>query len=497
MDALWSLDTCALSDLLAKGEITAEALVRLSHGRIAQLNPDVNAVIYLDPAAIDAAKASDARRKAGTPRSPLDGIPMLIKDNLMAKGMPTTWGSPLFADQIATQDEIPVARLRRAGVIFLGKTNVPEFTVEGVTQNPIFGVTRNPWDTEKTPGGSSGGSVAAVALGFSPCSVGTDGGGSVRRPASYTNLVGLKTSIGLIPRGEGLPQLLLDMETIGPITRTVRDQALLLDALAGPDPRDHRSLRHGARPAHEAGFMAALNQPVAPLRILAVSGIGAAPVDPAITERFGEMVAFMTSLGHAVTVGPMPFDVQPVYDLWTTIADIGLALLLQNVPEMAEKASSKYVEWARKDYPATHLLEVIEAIGTLRNQAALAFSDAEDPAGGTGNTAHTGNTGFDIIMTPSSAAMPWSTDLPFPPEIDGVAAGPRGSALFSGWVNACGHPAISLPAPRAASGLPIGVQFTANLGQDALLLQLAQQVEWALPWRDDWPPLATHQGLET
>jgi aspartyl-tRNA(Asn)/glutamyl-tRNA(Gln) amidotransferase subunit A len=384
--------------------------------------------------------------------------------------------------------------LRRSGVIFLGKTNVPEFTGEGVTQNPLFGVPRNPWDTDKTPGGSSGGSVAAVALGFSPCSVGTDGGGSVRRPASYTNLVGLKTSIGLIPRGDGLPQLLLDMETIGPITRTVRDQALLLDALAGPDPRDHTSLRHVARPAQEAGFMAALNQPVAPLRILAVGRIGGAPVDPAITERFGEMVALMTTLGHAVTVGPMPFDVQPVYDHWTTIADLGLALLRRNVPEMAEKASNKYVDWARKDYSATHLLEVIEAIGTLRNQAALAFSDTEYPAGGTENT---GNTGFDIIMTPSSAAMPWSTDLPFPPEINGVAAGPRGSALFSGWVNACGHPAISLPAPRAASGLPVGVQFTANLGQDALLLQLAQQVEQALPWRDDWPPLATQPARAT
>ena len=491
MDAIWKRDACALSGLLARGSVTAVELLTLSLERIAELNAAVNAVIYLDPAAMDAAKASDARRNAGAARGPLDGIPMLLKDNLMAKGMPTTWGSPLYADQIAPRDEIPVERLRRAGIIFIGKTNVPEFTVEGVTQNPIFGVTRNPWDTDKIPGGSSGGSVAAVALGFSSCSVGTDGGGSVRRPASYTNLVGLKTSIGLIPRGGGLPQLLLDMETIGPITRSVRDQALLLDALAGPDPRDHMSLRYGAICPREAIFTKTLAQPLPPLRILAVGKIGAAPVDPQITERFHEMVAVMGKLGHKITIGPLPFDVQPVYDHWTTIADIGLGLLLRRTPELAAKASPKYVEWARKAYCATHLLEVMEAIGHLRNQAAIAFSDAGADAETTETEAR--GAGFDIIMTPSSAAMPWSTDLPFPPEIDGITAGPRGSAVFSGWVNACGHPAISLPAPRAASSLPIGVQFIANLGQDARLLQLAQQVEQALPWRDDWPALATQQ----
>ncbi|MCB2160285.1 MAG: amidase, partial [Rhodobacteraceae bacterium] len=410
---------------------------------------------------------SARRRREGKALGPLDGIPMLLKDNLNASDMPTTWGSPLFAGFRPERDEIPVERLRQAGAVFMGKTNVPEFTVEGFTANALFGTTRNPWDTALIPGGSSGGSVAAVALGLSPCSVGTDGGGSVRRPASYANLVGLKTSIGRIPRGGGLPQLLLDMETIGPITRTVRDQALILNALSGPDRRDHRSLRFAPE-----DFATDLDAPLPPLRILAIERIGDAPVDPEIVASFRQMAGTLAELGHDVSTGPLPFDIRPLYDRWTSIADIGLGLLLARNPEMAERASPKYVEWAQRDYPAAHLLEIVEILETLRNDAARAFG------------------GTDIILTPASAAMPWPTDLPFPPEIDGVPAGPRGSALFSGWVNACGHPGISLPGARGASGLPIGMQFVSDFGREALLLRLARQVENAVPWAGDWPPLA-------
>lgn len=470
MRDLWRHDACALSAMLASGETTPKALLSHYLERIEKLDGAVNAVIHLDPAAETAALESERRHRSGEARGPMDGIPMLLKDNLVARGMPTTWGSALYADRRWDQDEIPVERLRRAGVVFIGKTNVPEFTVEGVTSNAIFGVTRNPWDRDRIPGGSSGGSVAAVALGMSPCSVGTDGGGSVRRPASYTNLVGFKTGIGRIPRGGGLPQLLLDMETVGPITRSVRDQALLLNVLAGPDPRDHRSLRFG-----KVDFAAALGQPPGALHVLAVERIGDEPVDPEIIESFRQSVDLVAGLGHRVTTGALPFDIRPVYDRWTTIANIGLALLLQREPDMASLASPKYVDWARQTFSATQLLEIFEALERIRNAAALAFHDV------------------DIIMTPSSAAMPWPIELAFPPEIDGVPAGPRGSALFSGWVNACGHPGISIPGPRGASGLPIGVQFVSNLGQDALLLRLARQMEEAAPWQNDWPALAQEE----
>ena len=463
---LWRNDTSALSEALAAGAATSETLLSHYLDRTERLNPAVNAVIHLDPAAQAAAQAADARRREGTALGPLDGVPMLLKDNLLAAGMPATWGSAMFADHVPDRDEIPVERLRRAGVVFMGKTNVPEFTIDGVTDNALFGVTGNPWAPDLTPGGSSGGSVAAVALAMTPFSVGTDGGGSVRRPASYANLVGLKTSIGRIPRGQGLPQLLLDMETIGPITRTVRDQALLLDVLAGPDRRDHRSL-HFAPP----DFRAQLVAPAGTLRVLAVEQIGAAPVDPKIRAGYRRFVDVLADLGHDVTRGPLPFDIAPIYDRWADIADIALGLMLRRTPVMAEKASHRYVDRARRVIPAADLLEILEAIAALRNAAAMAFRS------------------IDVILTPTSAAMPWRTGVPFPSEIDGIPVGPRGPAVFSGWVNACGHPAISVPAPRAPGDLPIGVQIAADMGQEALLLRLARQVEQTIDWRGDWPPL--------
>lgn len=467
MADLWRNDTTALSNLLVTGAVTSETLLSHYLDRIERLDAAVNAVIHLDPAARTAARASDTRRREGATLGPLDGVPMLLKDNLLAAGMPATWGSPMFAGHVPDRDEIPVERLRRAGVVLMGKTNVPEFTIDGVTDNPLFGVTGNPWAPDLTPGGSSGGSVAAVALGMTPFSVGTDGGGSVRRPASYANLVGLKTSIGRIPRGHGLPQLLLDMETIGPITRSLRDQALLLDVLAGADPRDHRSLRFAP-----PDFRARLHVPPPALRILAVEQIGNAPVDPEIRVGFRRIVDLLADLGHAVTRGELPFDIAPIYDRWADIADIALGLMLRRNPDMAENASPRYVDRARRTIAAADLLEILEAMAALRDAAAMAFDS------------------LDVILTPTSAALPWQTGVPFPPEIDGVPVGPRGAAVFSGWVNACGHPAISAPAPRMPGDLPIGVQFAADMGQDSLLLRLARQVEQTIDWRGDWPPLA-------
>ncbi len=153
--------------------------------------------------------------RAGAPRSPLEGIPISVKDNIHVAGMPSTWGSRALAGFTPEKDELPIARLRAAGAIFLGKTNVPELTVEGYTKNDLFGVTRNPWDTRLTPGGSSGGAAAGVAAGLVPAAIGTDGGGSIRRPASHTGLVGWKPSIGRIPRIDGFPAILADSKRSG------------------------------------------------------------------------------------------------------------------------------------------------------------------------------------------------------------------------------------------------------------------------------------------
>lgn len=463
----WQNDGVALAEQLRAGDFTPVDLLEKFIDRINQLNPTLNAVVFLSEQAIKDAKASAKRIADNKPLSLLDGLPILIKDNLIVKGMPNTWGCELYAHQIGSQDEIPIQKLREAGAVIVGKTNVPEFTVEGFTANKLFGTTVNPWQLSTTPGGSSGGSVAAVASGMIPLSVGTDGGGSIRRPAAYTNLVGMKTTLGRIPRGAGLPQLLLDMEVVGPLTRTVRDQAMLFDVLAQPDLRDHRSLQFAP-----ANSMKTLFNAPKGLRVLAVEQFGDAPVDPDIRASFQQMIKVMKSLGHQVEEGELPLNIELLNQHWASIANISLAALLASKPEMRELASAKYIEWADTTYSATHLLNVIEIITELRNQASRVFDT------------------LDIIMTPCCAAMPWPTDIDFPTEIDNQPVGPRGSAVYTGWVNGCGHPAISLPGKMNQHSMPIGIQFVGNFGEDELLLQLAQQIQDKQSWLEIWPTMA-------
>jgi aspartyl-tRNA(Asn)/glutamyl-tRNA(Gln) amidotransferase subunit A len=264
----WRLGVAGLSDLLARRAVSPVELLELFLARIERINPAINAIVAIDGEARAAAAESERRWAAGEPRSALEGIPLTVKDNIPVRGLPTTWGSRMFRDVVPTRDELPVARLRAAGAVILGKTNCPEFTLEGYTDNPLFGVTRNPWDIELTPGGSSGGAVASVAAGLVPAAIGTDGGGSIRRPASHTGLVGLKPSTGLVARDHGLPQVLLDFEAVGPMARRVADVHLLLEVMAGPDRRDRKSLC--AAPAAP---------PPDPVRLLYVPTFGDNPLD--------------------------------------------------------------------------------------------------------------------------------------------------------------------------------------------------------------------------
>lgn len=469
MTELWRMSLSDLSATLASGAASAQEVLSQFRDRIARLDPAINALVTENPQADAQAAASDARRAAGKALGPLDGIPVAIKDNILTKDIRTCWGSPVYADHVPDADEVAVSRLKAAGAVILGKTNVPEFTLEGFTDNPLFGPTRNPFDLATTPGGSSGGSVAGVAAGLFPAALGTDGGGSIRRPAGYTGLVGLKPSIGRIARTQCLPQILHDMEVIGPLARSVTDAALLFQALDGPHPQDPRSWLQ-TEPAKDAP----LDQAPGRLRILYVERFADAPLDPEIAASCRAFAERLSSLGHEVEQGSLPLDIGSLNADWTLFGKSGLAFLEHQLGAVFQSASPKYRAMAAGGMALDggRVFALFDLIASLRRQAAQVFAET------------------DIIVTPASAAMPWPIGTDFPPEIDGCPVGPRGHAIYTGWVNAIGHPAIAMPTRPSKVGMPIGVQLVGGFNRDWQLMRLARQIEAAYPTPHHWPSLA-------
>jgi aspartyl-tRNA(Asn)/glutamyl-tRNA(Gln) amidotransferase subunit A len=456
----WRLDATALLAGFADGSLSPAAVVDTCLERIARLDPQLGAFVSLSPDARAEAAASTERWRRGTQVGPLDGVPVAIKDNLVVAGMPATFGSRIFGNAPADHDELPVARLRAAGAIILGKTNTPEFAIEGYTANARFGVTGNPWAPTLTPGGSSGGSVAAVAAGLAPVALGTDGGGSIRRPAAYTGLIGLKPSLGRVPRADGLPQLLLDFEVVGPLVRSVRDLRLVMGVLSGADRIDPSSRRV------PAGQSAA-----ATLRVLYVPRFGNAPCDGAILNACAKAVERLQALGHTIQQGELPFDLSVINAKWTMIGQIGLARMLRAMPGAAELVPEKYQDMAAAGSAigAVEFADLLAHIDALRRNASIAFGS------------------WDLIVTPCCAAMPWAANQTHPPGIDGKPVGPRGHAIYTGWVNATGLPGLSLPAGMH-DGIPIGVQIVADWGQDAVLLDVADSFMAGVS--PSWPEIA-------
>jgi aspartyl-tRNA(Asn)/glutamyl-tRNA(Gln) amidotransferase subunit A len=438
----------ALAASLKKGAVTAEALLDRSLDRIRRLDGALNTFVALDEAgARAAAKASDRRLAAGKPLSPLDGIPISVKDSILVAGMPATWGNRGLADFRPEKDELPVARLRAAGAVIVGKTNVPELTLEGYTKNDLFGVTRNPWDRRLTPGGSSGGAASGVAAGLVAGAIGTDGGGSIRRPASHTGLVGWKPSVGAFPRIDGFPAILTDFETIGTLTRSVADTLLLDAAMRGPDARDRRSL-----------YAAAARWPERPRRILYVPRFGTAPVDPEVAAATAAVARDFAADGHKVEEGEVFFDLDDAGRIWQVVSRAGVAWLFERdngrIGKDAGAAARAMAADGRK-FTGADYIDALERVAALRRRMAELFADV------------------DLVLTPTAAALPWPAEVPYPDRIAGKPAGPRDHAVFTGFVNITGLPAISLPVAVSDSRLPIGVQLVAGFGSDADLLAFA------------------------
>ena len=273
---LLKLSAVDLLDLYRTKRLSPVEVTRAALQHIEVLNPVLNAFCFVAPDALATAAASEARWMAGEPMGPLDGVPVSIKDILLTRGWPTLRGSKTVDPAGPWTDDAPaVARLRESGAVLIGKNTTPEFGWKGVTDSPLTGITRNPWDPAKTPGGSSGGGAAAVASGMCPLTLGTDGGGSIRIPCAFCGLPGLKPTFGLVPAWPASP--FGPVSHVGPMARTVADLALMLDVIAAPDARDWQQLPPAAR-----SFGAGLEDGVAGLRIAFSPELGFAAVDPEI-----------------------------------------------------------------------------------------------------------------------------------------------------------------------------------------------------------------------
>ena len=459
---LWTLSAGALCRQYADGTASPVAAARSCLERAEAVNATLNALVAIDPDGAErAASASEARWRAGTPLSPLDGVPVTIKDSLNVDGFATNWGSRLYAGHRADQDETPVRRLRAAGAVILAKTNVPELTVQGYTGNPVFGVTRNPWDPALTPGGSSGGAVAAVAAGIGPLALGTDAGGSIRRPASHTGLVGLKPTTGRVPRRRGLPPIMLDLEVVGAMARTVDDLAVAMRILGAADPDSVPPNGFGP-----FGTAAVLERP---LRILYVPAFGTAPVDPEIADSVAQAAGRLGGLGHRVETGR--FDAATaITEAWPILGQAGIAWLMHAHPHRLDALGPdiRALAEAGANLSASDLFDVQRIALALRQDLAALFVS------------------HDLLMTPTAAALPWPAQETHPDRIAGVPVGPRGSATFTGFVNAAGCPGISIPCRPSSARLPIGFQLVAPWGGDETLISVAATYEAAHPWPMLW-----------
>jgi aspartyl-tRNA(Asn)/glutamyl-tRNA(Gln) amidotransferase subunit A len=461
------LSAHALASAVRRRELSPPEIIEATLARIGRLDSAVGSFVALRAdAAMAEASALAERIARGEDPGPLAGVPFGVKDEQDIAGMPTTYGSVPFRDNVVARDSTLIARLRRAGAIPVGKTNTPEFGSTAFTKNRLFGTTRNPWNLERTPGGSSGGSSAAVAAGLVPLATGGDGGGSIRIPASYTGIFGLKATFGRVPRGPFAFRDWVDTVCRGPMTRSVVDAALFLDAVVGYDPLDPDSLPH---PGHS--YLERLDEPPAGLRIAYSPTLGYARVDPVVRRHVERSVEELgTLLGRPVEVIP------------DRLTDCGFAWAMLNCFEQHAKLAPKLPEH-RDEFGRGYLRGVEHGgrlsaadIGTFQRERLRVVEEV----------AHV-FTRYDLLLTPTVPTVAFPAAGPMPSVIDGAElASPIHAVAFSYPFNMTGHPACTVRAGLSDDGLPIGLQLVADRHQEHLLLRVARAWEQVRPF-DGFP----------
>ena len=433
----------------------AEAIER----RIGELNPRLNAFCLVSERILEDARASEARWRAGQPKGLLDGVPVSIKDLLLTKGWPTLRGSKSVDPKGPWNEDAPAtARLREHGALLLGKTTTPEFGWKGVTDSALTGITRNPWNPAKTPGGSSGGAAAAVAAGMGPLAVGTDGGGSIRIPCAFTGLFGLKPSFGRVPAWPFSP--FGTLAHVGPITRSVADAALMLEVLALPDARDWHAL-----PPETRDWRSGLEHGVEGLRIAWSPDLGYAKVDPEVASLTKDSMKIFESLGaHVEERNPGFESPEPIFRThWFS----GAAFLVKTIKN--------------RELVDPGLLEIAaqgEKIG------AHEILDAQLKRAALGAHMNLFHRDYDLLLTPSLAVAAF----------DVGREAPEGAKRWTDWTpfsypfNLTQQPAASIPCGFTRAGLPVGLHIVGPRYADARVLRAARAFERARPIQ--LPPLA-------
>lgn len=469
-DDLAQLDAVTIGRELRRRTVSATEVLEAVLAAIERANPRLLAYCTLVPdLARAAAREVDRKLAAGEPVGALAGVPVSIKDLILTRGIRTTGGCVAYADFVPEESDVAVERLIAADAVVLGKTNVSELGYSLTGDNPLFGVTRNPWDPTRSSGGSSAGAAAAVAAGMGPLALGSDGGGSIRVPAAFCGIFGFKPSMGRVPlypgcRDERFPGLSSweSLEHIGPLTRTVAGAALMMSVIVGPDPRDRHSL-----PRDDTPWAACLEHDVREWRVGYCAGWGSLPVDPEIRAATAAAAETFRALGCTVE-DVVPDWGNPVLQFRALMAlDSDLAGMRALAERTGPRTSPNLAKFIAHAWTAEALTEAVKARKTVVNAMARLM------------------TRFDLLLTPTTYAFPPAADkLPDAEDVE------RPLPLFTCIANMTGQPAASLPAGWSRAGLPIGVQLIGRHLADADVLAACAAFERARPWRQRWPSLS-------
>ena len=478
---LGAMSAAEIARKVTAGALSASEVAEAALARLDICEPHIHA--FCTPGhdlARATAKALDARLARGEAVGPLAGVPVGIKDLVATKDLVTAMGSQVYAEFLPEEDDIVVERLKAADAVIIGKTNVPEFGYSGAGHNPAFPTTRNPWDLSRTPGGSSSGSAASVASGVTPFAIGSDGGGSVRIPAAFCGLYGMKASMGRVPlypgcRDERYPGVSSweSLEHIGPISRSVSDAALMLASISGPDMRDRHSL-----PSADFDWLDVLNGDLKGVRVAYSEDWGYAAVEPEVRAICRDAVKVFEQDFGCIVEEVNPGWEDPLLAFWSLVAaDSDLAGMRAWLPEHAHHMSPHLVDFLMRPWAAEDLTNAAMARKAVCNKMARLMRD------------------YDLLLTPTTATPAFPVHIQGPEMIDGRMVSSAHWLPFTFPMNMTGQPAASVPAGFTPDGLPVGLQIVGRHLDDPTVLRASRCFEQARPWTERRPPLLDQLGI--